>query len=121
MGDQPALLDRAVGHDRHPVTRKPRYQVVFRATPGKVVEDLVGLTACAAARDEFLHVVGVEIADAPAQDLARRDQPLHGLDRLGERNIAAPVQEIQVEPVGAQPSRLASHARGSRSREAFWG
>ena len=46
--------------------REPWDQIIFGAAPGKIVEDLVGLAFFAAAGDEFRHVVGVEVADAPA-------------------------------------------------------
>ncbi len=103
MRHQATLLDRAIGHDRHAMLRQPRDQVIFGTTPGQVVEDLVGLAPFAAARDKFLHVFGVEVADAPAQDLAGRDQSLHCLDRFGQRHAPTPMQQVQVEPVGPEP------------------
>ena len=53
----------------------------------------------------------VEIGDAPAQDLARRAQPLERVDGFAERNAAAPMQEIEIEPIRAEPLEAALAGR----------
>ena len=92
VAKQVALLDRAVGHHRHPALAEPGQQVVLRAAAGEVVEDLVGRTARPTGGDQLLHVVGIQVADAPVPDLARGTQTLHRLHRLAERHRAAPVE-----------------------------
>ena len=68
---------------------------------------LVAQCAPPGSRDQFLHVARVEVRHAPVADLARRPQLLERLDRLGQRMAAAPVQQIEVDPVGAQPLQAA--------------
>ena len=83
-----------------------------------MIEHLVGRAAFATRRPpQRLHIVGVQIRDAPAADLARGHQPLHRLDRLLQRDIPAPVQEIHIEIVGLQPAQAvftgAAHRRSA--------
>jgi hypothetical protein len=92
VANETALLDRTVGHRRHAAFGQPREQIALWPATRQFVEDLIGRTGSSAVGDEFLHVVDVEVADAPAQDLARVDEPLHRIDRLAERHAAAPVQ-----------------------------
>jgi hypothetical protein len=80
----------------------------------EVVEDLVRRRPGATRRAELVHVVDVEIADAPARDLPGRDQPHHLLDDLGERRAPAPVQQVEIEAVGAEAAE-AAFARLRRS------
>jgi len=60
---------------------------------------------------QFFHVVDIEIRHAPAEDLAVALQALEGADGFGERHASPPMQEIQVEAIGAKP-RKASLACG---------
>ncbi len=66
----------------------------------RFVKDLVGGGRAVA---QFGHVVDVEVGHAPAGDLAGCPQPLERLDRFGEGRAAAPVQQVQVDAVRAQP------------------
>jgi hypothetical protein len=59
-----------------------------------------GITSCAR----------VEVADAPRADQPLLHELLHGGDRVGERVGSAPVQQVEVEPVGAEA--LEAAARG---------
>lgn len=71
-----------------------------------MVEHLVGCTVLAIRRPpQRLHILGVQIRDAPAADLALGHQLLHRLNRLLQRDIPAPVQEIHVQIVGLQPAQ----------------
>jgi hypothetical protein len=63
----------------------------------------------------LVEVVDIEIADAPRADFSGLLQGREGGDGLGERMRAAPVQEVAVEPVGAQPRQRAL-ARRSATR-----
>src|ERR1700722_4822921 len=116
MAQQPALFDRRIGHDRHAALPGPRQQIVLDATAGEVVEHLIGRDRVAATKlDELLHVVDVEIADAPAADLAGGDQRLERVDSFLERDIAAPVQEIEVDLVDAETPETAFAGRNGAS------
>lgn len=78
------------------------------AAARQVVEDLVGRHTLAALDGHpLLHVVGVEIADAVIDDLAVAPESLEGLDRLGEGDRAAPVQQVDVDPIGLEPLQAA--------------
>ena len=104
VADQPALLDRRVGHGRDAAFAAPGQQVVFDAAPGEVVEDLVGLYGAPAGKGrELLHVREVEVAHAPAADVAPGRQLLEGGQRLLQRDAA---------PASAAGRDRASRCRG---------
>src|SRR5271170_3470861 len=112
MAQQPALFDRRIGHDRQAALPGPGQQVVLDPAAGGVVEHLIGRGRVAATKiGELLHVVDVEIADAPATDLARGDQPLERVESFLERDIAAPVQEIEVDLIDAETPETAFAGR----------
>jgi hypothetical protein len=71
-------------------------------------------------RPELLQVGNVEVADAPVPDLARADQRFKARQRLGQRNGATPVQEIEVDLVGpeALQAAIAGGHRPDRRRMA---
>ena len=69
----------------------------------EVVENLVG----GAGRGECCHLVRVEVADAPGADLALLDQAFEGGDGFGDGDAAGPVEEVEVEIVGAQAAEAA--------------
>jgi hypothetical protein len=97
---EPALLDGAVGHQRHSACRHPRDQLEFRAAPRDVVEHLVGRAVLSTGHlEQFLHVLDVEVAHAPVADLPRAPKLLEAGDRFLQRHGPAPVQEVKVEPV----------------------
>ncbi len=83
-----------------------------------MIEHLVGGAAFAARRaPQRLHIVGVQIGDAPTADFALGHQPFHRLDRLLQGDIAPPVQEIHIQIVGLQPAQTvftgAAHRRSA--------
>src|SRR5271154_509520 len=81
-----------------------------------MVEHLIaGETLFASYRQNLVEVADVEIADAPAEDLAVSAQLFESRDRLGERMRASPMQQVAIKPVGAQACERAL-ARGPRSR-----
>jgi len=87
--------------------------------PRDVIQNLVRRARLAAGRGhEFFHVVGIEVAHAPVADLAGFAQRLEGRDRLRERHRAAPVQQIQIEPIRVQTFEAAfarrNHAAPAR-------
>jgi hypothetical protein len=49
--------------------------------------------------------------DAPAADLAGLAQALEGLDRLFQRVLAAPVQQVEVQVIAAQALQAALAGR----------
>ena len=85
-----------------------------RARPGDRAPDWPRSARRRASASSSSHVGGVEIGDAPAHDLAVATQPLERVDRFGERNAAAPVQQIEIEAIGARAA--AGCARRRRSR-----
>jgi len=81
----------------------PGQQVALDAAAREVVEQLVrGERLAAGQGDQFRAVVAVEVADAPVADLAGAPQRLEALQRLLQRPGAAPVQQVEVEAVGAE-------------------
>ena len=90
------------------VLQAPGREIVFDAPSGEIVIDLIGLhRAAIVERGEFFHVLGVEIADAPVADFARAQQRGETFHGFGKRRAAAPMQEIKIEPVGAEPLQAA--------------
>src|SRR5258705_5777688 len=72
----------------------------------QMVQDLVaGDTAVADDLPGFVQIRHVEVAHAPGQDLALALKLLESRERVLERILAAPVQEIAVEAIGLQPSQ----------------
>ena len=86
----------------------PGQQVVLDAAAGQVVEHLVGGTSLAARqRDELLHVATSKLLTPQWRILPVALQLVEGVERLLERHAAPPVQQVQVEPVGAEPLQAA--------------
>jgi hypothetical protein len=82
----------------------PGEQIVFRAAAAEIVEDLVRRAVPAIGYPpELFHVRRVEVAHAPVADVAGPAQRLEGIDGLGQWVAAAPVEEVEVDPVGAEP------------------
>ena len=112
---QIATAQGGVGHDRQSARVAESGESPFDAALGQVVEHLV---RCAVTpvrkREQLFHVVDVEIGDAPANDLAVTPQPLECIHRFRKRYAAAPMQQIQVQPVGRETLQAAlarrSHA-----------
>src|SRR5690606_4373199 len=87
-------------------------QVPFDAARAEMVKDLVddaGAVGCNLG--ESGHVAGIEIADAPGTDLALRLKLLKSLDSFGERDAAAPVQQVEIERIYSQPAQAALAGR----------
>ena len=85
---------------------KPRQQIELDAASGQVVEDLVGgdfLPVSEAA--SFFHVRCVEVAHSERDDFAGEPKLRECLERFGERDRAAPVQQAQVNGVDAKPAQ----------------
>src|SRR6185437_4260694 len=106
VAQNPALLDRGVGHDADAVLRAPGQHIPFDAAACQVVEHLIGGGRGA----ELLHLACVEIAHAPMADLAGALERGEGLERLRKRDAAAPMKKVEIEPVGAEAleARVAS-------------
>src|SRR5271155_2354483 len=81
-----------------------------------MIEHLIaGETPIAGYRQNLVEVADVEVADAPAEDLAVSAQLFESRDRLGKRMRTSPMQQVAIKPVGAQACERA-FARGPRSR-----
>ncbi|MCY1507879.1 hypothetical protein D9M68_421680 [compost metagenome] len=103
MAEQPAFVERRIGHDRDATLLTPGQKVEFDAAAREVVEHLVDRDVLSVRhRKQFLHVVDVEIRHAPGADLAGLFQRLEGGDGFGEWIAAAPVQEIEVDMVDTE-------------------
>jgi hypothetical protein len=77
---------------------------------------LVAQRSPPATRKELVHVRDVEVADTPSADPAPIAQVLERLDRLFERDIAAPVQQVAVEVVETEPLEASLARRGGGAR-----
>ena len=117
VAEEPALLDRRVGHDRQLAALAPRQEVELDSPAREVVEDLIGRHRVAARQGDELDQVGrVEVADAPVADQPGALQLAERPDVVRQRHRAAPVQEVEVEVVRVQPLQ-ARHAGGERPVE----
>src|SRR5213594_3448073 len=98
-----ARAEGAVGDDGHPVALAPREDRVLDRPLLEVVEDLVARDAIGPGeRQGPLELARVEVADAVVADLSVAHEPLEARDRLLERVAARPVEEVEVEAVGAE-------------------
>jgi len=108
----PALSHRRIGHHRNPPFRLPRQQVELDAAMLGAVQHLVHRAAATIGHAQQLaHVRRVEVGDAPGADLALVLQLLEGRDGLGQGRAATPVQQIEVDMIGAQPLQAARAGR----------
>src|SRR5437660_2926138 len=60
---------------------------------------------------QLLHIGTIEVGYAPGANAARLTQAFEARDRFRERDIAAPVQQIQVEVTGRQSLETARACR----------
>ena len=98
------MAERRIGDDGNAVLLAPRDHRVLDRAFLQMIEHLVaGDLALARDRQQFVEIVGVEIADAPGADFSGSDQFVERRHRLLERIGAAPVQQIAIELVGLQP------------------
>ncbi len=82
---------------------------------GEVVEHLVARDLAGPGDlERAFELALVEVADAPCPYLAVRAQLPERIDRVGERMIAGPVQQVAIDAIGAQPLQ-ASFARADRT------
>src|SRR6185369_7621183 len=97
---QRALVQRGIRHDADALLSAPRQQVVLDAAARGVVEHLVGGEPVAAGEAaQLLEIRHVEVRHTPALDLAALDEAFERLDRLRERDAAAPMQQVEVDAV----------------------
>ena len=67
------------------------------------VVDLVDRAVLAVRRrQQLLHVVDVEVADAPVPDATVGDELLERLDGLAQRVLPAPMQQVEIEMLQTQ-------------------
>jgi hypothetical protein len=114
MARESSLLDGTIRHRWDFTLGEPRQQVQLGASTDEIVEDLIGHAAISAGSDKLVHIVGIEVADTPMPNLPCRFQRLHCLHRLSERHRSPPVEQVEVEPIGAEPlqARLARARQG---------
>ncbi len=75
----------------------PQHQVELDAALLRVVEHLISGTTRVV---KFDHVRHVKVGNTPGTDFARFTQTLECLDRLGQRVLTGPVQQVQIDVVG---------------------
>ncbi|MNC90056.1 hypothetical protein D3C83_61020 [compost metagenome] len=94
-------------------------QIVLDATARQVIEDLIDDAARAAMRrQQLFHLANVEVAHAPVADLTGRAQVLEAADRLRQRVMRRPMQQVKIDAIGAQALQArfarAAHAAAAR-------
>jgi hypothetical protein len=106
VSEQASLVDRRVGHHRNASLLAPRQEVGLHTATGQAVDDLVaGYGVTERQISQLCHVGDFEVADAPVAYLALIDQAVEGVDGLLERGGAPPVQEVEIEAIGAQSTQ----------------
>jgi len=81
-----------------------------------VIEDLVRRARAPVGHPgKLVQVVDVEVRHAPARDLSVALQALEGLDRLGQRDVAAPVEQVEIQARDAQALEAALARRDGRT------
>ncbi len=97
------VAERAVGDHRDAVGLAPGDHRMLDGSLPEVVEDLVAREAALPGDLAGLLQVGhVEIAHAPGKDLPGLPERLEGREGLLQRVRTPPVQEIGIQPVGAE-------------------
>ena len=77
-----------------------------------MIQYLIGCAPCPTRHaEQFVHVAGVEVGYAPIPNFSGGFQSPERRDRFGQGMAAAPVQKIQVDPIGLQAFQ-AAFARG---------
>ena len=102
-GEQTALLDRRIRHQRNAMLAHPRREVPLDAAAREGIEHLIGRHGRAAfERVPFVHFIEIQVAHAVLADFSVGPQAVEGLQRFGEWHAAAPVQQVEVEKIGLQ-------------------
>src|SRR5580692_1959084 len=84
----------------------PRKYGVFDRTLLQVIENLIARWMSGAGnRGHFVQILDVEIADAPGANFALRGERLERGNGFLERHAPAPVEQVAIEPIGAQPGQ----------------
>ncbi len=83
-------------------------QIELDAARREMIQHLIGGAACPARLlQQLLQIVDVKIRNAPAQDFALLLKGFHCANSLFKRHVAAPVQQIEIQPVGAESPQAA--------------
>ena len=122
FGPESGMAERAVGDHRRLVLLAPGDNRVLDTPLEQMIEHLVAGDRPSPARfSASSRSLGVEIADPPTEDLAFAPQLVEGCDRLRQRVRAAPMQQVAVEMIGAQPGERALAGVRVPEREALCG
>src|ERR1039458_4873371 len=98
MKQSAALPDRGVGHNGHFVLLAPRQQVEFNSPMFGVVEHLVDRAGVPSTHmEQFLHVIHVEVRDAPGPNLALLQQAVEGRNCIPKGKPSRPVKKVEVD------------------------
>src|ERR1022692_5087785 len=105
---QPASTHRRIRHHRDVVLPTKRKEIPFDSSAAEVIHHLIcRATRSVRQRKQLLHVGVVEIGNPPIAYEAIVAQRLECIDRLGEWNVPAPVQEVEIEAIDAKPLQAA--------------
>src|SRR5690242_16440031 len=89
-----------IGHDRDIMALAPGDDRMLDGAFAEMVENLVaGDLAFARDTKGLAEIILVEIADSPGEYLTFSLEVFEGAEGFGERILAAPMQEIAIEPV----------------------
>ena len=101
LREQPALVERRIGHQRDRALAHPRQQVELGAAARQAVEHLVAGVETLVEAGGVFHVVEVEVADAEVADLSCVAQAVERLEGFLEPGAAAPVQQVEIDALDA--------------------
>jgi len=106
-GREPArktpVPERAIADHGDVVHLTPGEHGVLDGARLQMVEDLIAdQTTISSNVPDLFKVRHIEVTDAPGEDLTLMLQLLEGRDRLLQRVLAAPVQQVSIQPVGFQ-------------------
>src|SRR5689334_6625639 len=100
------MAEGRVAHNRYIVSFAPRNHTVLDGPFLQMIEDLVASEPVVSGNFPCLFEVGnVEIADAPRQNFPILSEALESFDRILERITSTPMQQITIQPIGAQSTK----------------
>ena len=100
---EPSVSKRAVCHHSQAMFLAPWSHGMFDGALLQVVQNLIACrTSLVGDRLYFPHVMYVEVTHAPRENHAFLFELLESLDRFLEGVVAAPVEQITIQPIGIE-------------------
>ncbi len=101
MAQFTCLCQRTIGHYRQAALLTFRQQIVFDTARSQMIENLICRTGITAHfLPQLMQILDVKVRDAPATDFTLLLKRLHGQQRLFQRHVATPVQQIEIKIIG---------------------